>query len=275
MKFTVLPYRPAGVGRMIIFLCIVFGLLAANLAAAQGEKYTRLTVPLGDQTNIYSEFATILPSNVNSEKYEQKTLNYTGGKDIKTSILLNGSMVTIFLLYPCQPPEFLLDADGLKALLATADKSIMQANYSETELNIDGTSAIWGVLGRSLFAAYQPTNQTAALIVMESSLDEETGYDLLYNMTITVNEGLTPITPGYCPDTTAVADERASIPADATDSIEASLDEVAAEVTSSSTEATGTETVTENVAEPTKSKKNKAEEDRAAAMALLEKIKGR
>lgn len=146
MKLTILARRPA-VARLLISLCIVLGLLIANLAAAQEESYIHLTMPLGDETDTYAELGTIVPSAFDVEPYEQKILNYTGGKDIKTSILLNGSRIDIFLLYPCQPPASLLDAEGLISLLATVDANILLANYSQSELYIDDRPAIWGILG--------------------------------------------------------------------------------------------------------------------------------
>ena len=269
MKFAILQCRPAARG-LLISICILLGLLTMNPAVAQGENYTRLAVPLGDETNTYAEFATILPSAVNAEPNDQQILNYTGGKDIWTSILLNGSKVDIFLLYPCQPPAGLLDAEGMKSLLASADETILQANFSEAELYIEGRPAIWGILGASLFAAYQPTNQTAALIVMEGSLDEETMYHLLYNMSITVTEGMTPIPPGYCSDTTAV-DGADAIAADATGSVEATIDGAAAVNASASTGATAA--VTQTASNLNQSRQEKAEADRAAAMARLEEAK--
>ncbi len=271
MKFAILQCRPAARG-LLISICILLGLLTMNPAVAQGENYTRLAVPLGDETNTYAEFATILPSVVNAEPNDQQILNYTGGKDIWTSILLNGSKVDIFLLYPCQPPVGLLDAEGMKSLLASADETILQANFSEAELYIEGRPAIWGMLGASLFAAYQPTNQTAALLVMEGSLDEETMYHLLYNMSITVTEGMTPIPPGYCSDATAV-DGTDAVAADATGTAEATIDGAAAVDTSASTGAAAAVTQTASGLNQSQSRKEKAEADRAAAMARLEEAK--
>ncbi len=271
MKFAILQCRPAARG-LLISICILLGLLTMNPAVAQGENYTRLAVPLGDETNTYAEFATILPSAVNAEPNDQQILNYTGGKDIWTSILLNGSKVDIFLLYPCQPPLGLLDAEGMKSLLASADETILQANFSEAELYIEGRPAIWGMLGASLFAAYQPTNQTAALLVMEGSLDEDTMYHLLYNMSITVTEGMTPIPPGYCSDTTAV-DGADAIAADATGTAEATIDGAAAVDASASTGATAAVTQTASGLNQSQSRQEKAEADKAAALARLEEAK--
>lgn len=307
MKFAILPCRPARIGLMIS-ICIMLGLLAANLAAAQGETaaaqgegFTKLTVPLGDNDNTYAELATVLPSVVSSEAYDHKILNYTGGRDIRTDILLDGSLVTIFLLYPCEPPRRILDAEGMKSLLAAADNNIVQANYTESFLNISGKPTIGGQLGPSIFAAYQPTNQTAALIVMADSLNLEIMAHLLYNMSITVDEKMTPIPPGYCSDASATSNETAAISTNATESAGTYVNDVAteaenadntaAEDASSSTVAAESSTVTaesssdnveaatpavaqtETGSDSTQSRKDKAEADRKAAMAKLEEAR--
>ncbi len=273
MKIAI-PCRPADIG-FVISLCIVLGLLAANPAAAQDdieESLAPLRMPIGDEVNNYAEFVTLVPSAAEAKPVEQETLNYPGGKDIKTSFLLNGSAVDIFLLYPCQPPEVLLDAEGLKSLLATADESITLVNYSENELFIADKPAIWGALGPKLLAAYQPTNQTAALIVMDINLDEYTLFNFLSYMNITVDESLTPIPPGFCTDTTAIADGAATTTG-ATASAEASMDEADAVDGSASTGATAAVTQTASGLNQSQSRKEKAEADRAAAMARLEEAK--
>jgi len=269
MKLAILPCRPAATG-FLISLCIILGLLIVNPAAAQEGKYTHLTMPLGDEKITYAELETAISSAVNVTSYEQKILNYPGGKEIKTSIFLNNSRTDIFLLYPCQPPESLLDAEGLKSLLATVDENILLANYSESELSISDRPAIWGVLGAMVFAAYQPTNQTAALIVMEGNLDQDTILDFLVNMNIIVDESKTPIPPGYCSDITAIGDEAAAIAADAKATPDASMDEAAVVDASPSTETTQPAAVTQTTSSPEQSRKEKAEADRAAAMAKLE-----
>lgn len=273
MKFAILPCRPAGMGLITISLCIMLGLVIVNPAAAQEQNYSRLKGPLGDDANTYAELITYLPTAVNTEAGGHKILNYTGGKDIWTSIYLNESKVDIFLLYPCQPPEALLDAEGLKSLLATADENILLANYSQSEMSIDNRPAIWGVLGPSVFAAYQPTNQTAALIVIEGSLDEDTIFDFLLNLNITIDERMTPIPPGYCKGATEVADEAAAIAADAINATEPSMDEAAVVDASASTETAQPAAVTQTTSDPAQSRKDKAEADRKAAMAKLEEAK--
>ena len=277
MKLAILPCRPAATG-FLISLCIILGLMIVNPAAAQEGNYTHLTMPLGDEVNTYAELDTVVPSAFNVEPYEQKILNYTGGKDVKTSILLNGSRVDIFLLYPCQPLQAMLDAEGLKSMLASADKTILQANFNETELYIDDKPAIWGMLGTSIFAAYQPTYQTAALIVLDGDLDDNVMSDFLSFMKIIVDERITPIPPGYCSDVTAI-NETAAISANTTATPETSMDEAPAMDASASIEPAqiaaveDTAAVTQTASDPAQSRKEKAEADRAAAMAKLDEAK--
>ena len=198
MKFEILSSRSATLG-MLLCCCIILGLLAALPAAAQsdGSGLTRVVLPMSDESNDYAEIAFILPSEVNVTADTLKVLNYTEGREVKGTILLNGSRVGLYLLYPCQAPQTLLESEALKSLLAASDSSILQANYSDTLLGISGRPAIWGLMANQVFAAYQPTNQTAAVIVMDGSLPEETMTDFLGNLTITPNEGVSPLMPGY------------------------------------------------------------------------------
>jgi len=213
---------------------------------------------MSDKMNNYAELAYILPSRVNVEADTLKVYNYTGGREVKASILLNGSRVSLYLLYPCQPPQALLETGALKTLLAASDPAILKANYSDTLLAISGRPAIWGQMANQIFAAYQPTNQTAAVVVMEGSLPEETMADFLGNLTITPNEGVTPLSPGYCPDTTGAP--------------------VSAETTAVANPATSTtKAATSTLAETAKnnalSAKEKQAADRAAALAKLDEAR--
>lgn len=271
MKFAILSCR-APVGMMLFYCCIVLGLLTVNPAAAQGDTYTSIRAPLDDGVNNYAVLATILPSNVDAEAYDLEVLNYTGGRDVKASILLNESMVSVYLFYPCQPPQTLLEPEELKSLLATADPTIMQANFSDTLLGISGRPAIWGGIGTQIFAAYQPTNQTAALIVMDGSLPEETMANFLANMSITLNEGVTPLTPGYCPDTTVVPDEASTISAEATDTL---MEETAMDNNALSEQAAGKPTLEETVKDSAAARNEKMAADRAAALAKLEEARAK
>jgi hypothetical protein len=231
---------------------------------------------MSDKMNNYAELAYILPSRVNVEADTLQVLNYTDGREVKASILLNGSRVSLYLLYPCQTPQALLETGALKTLLAASDPAILKANYSDTLLAISGRPAIWGQMANQIFAAYQPTNQTAAVVVMDGSLPEETMADFLGNLSITPNEGVTPLTPGYCPDTTvATASTGAPVSAETT---EAPANETAVANPAPSTPAAATPTVAEIVKGKTMSRNDKMAADRAAALAKLDeerrKMKG-
>jgi hypothetical protein len=264
MKFAIMSCRSAPLGMLLLFCCITLGLMTALPAASQSDNLTRITMPMSEKMNNYAELAYILPSRVNVEADTLQVLNYTGGRDVKASILLNGSRVSLYLLYPCQTPQALLETGALKTLLAASDPAILKANYSDTLLAISGRPAIWGQMANQIFAAYQPTNQTAAVVVMDGSLPEETMADFLGNLSITPNEGVTPLTPGYCPDTTA-----APVSAETT----APANETVVANPAPSTPAAATPTVAEIVKGKTMSRNEKMAADRAAALAKLDEAR--
>jgi hypothetical protein len=220
---------------------------------------------MSEKMNNYAELAYILPSRVNVEADTLQVLNYTGGRDVKASILLNGSIVSLYLLYPCQPPQALLETGALKTLLAASDPAILKANYSDTLLAISGRPAIWGQMANQIFAAYQPTNQTAAVVVMDGSLPEETMADFLGNLSITPNEGVTPLSPGYCPDTTVATAASTVAPV--------SAETTAVANPAPSTPAAATPTVAETAKNNALSAKEKQAADRAAALAKLDEAR--
>lgn len=276
MKFAIMSCRSAPLGMLLLFCCITLGLMTALPAASQSDNLTRITMPMSEKMNNYAELAYILPSRVNVEADTLQVLNYTGGRDVKASILLNGSRVSLYLLYPCLTPQALLETGALKTLLAASDPAILKANYSDTLLAISGRPAIWGQMANQIFAAYQPTNQTAAVVVMDGSLPEETMADFLGNLSITPNEGVTPLSPGYCPDTT-VATASTGAPVSA-ETAAAPANETAVANPAPSTPAAATPTVAEIVKGKTMSPNQKMAADRAAALAKLDeerqKMKG-
>ena len=270
MKFAIMSCRSAPLGLMLI-CCITLGLMTVLPAASQSDNLTRITMPMSDKMNNYAELAYILPSRVNVEADTLQVLNYTSGRDVKASILLNGSKVSLYLLYPCQPPQALLETGALKTLLAASDPAILKANYSDTLLAISGRPAIWGQMANQIFAAYQPTNQTAAVVVMDGSLPEETMADFLGNLTITPNEGVTPLSPGYCPDTTvATASTVAPVSAETTT---APANETAVANPAPSTPAAATPTLAETAKNNALAAKEKQAADMKAAQARLDKMR--
>ncbi|MDM7912810.1 MAG: hypothetical protein QUS09_06905, partial [Methanotrichaceae archaeon] len=127
---------------------------------------------------------------------------YTDGREVKAVLLINGSRVSLHLLYPCQAPASQLEADALKTAIIAFNSGLNQTIYSPTPLNISGQSAVWGQVGSQIVVAYQPSIQTIALVLIDDSLDENTLEYLLGSLQITVNQDSTPLWPGYCPDTT-------------------------------------------------------------------------
>lgn len=271
MKLAILSCRSAPLGVML-FCCIILGLLTALPAACQSDNLTRITMPMSEKMNNYAELAYILPSRVNVEADTLQVYNYTGGREVKASILLNGSRVSLYLLYPCQPPQALLETGALETLLAASDPAILKANYSDTLLAISGRPAIWGQMANQIFAAYQPTNQTAAVIVMDGGLPEETMADFLGNLSITPNEGVTPLTPGYCPDTTVATAASTGAPVSA-ETTEAPADETSVANPATSTPAAATPTLAETAKNNALSAKEKQAADRAAALKKLDEAR--
>jgi len=193
--------RSTALGKLLLASCLMLALTAAFVTAAE-EKYTRITMPMVEKETEFGQIAFALPSQMTVEGDVLQVLNYTGGRVIKAAVFINESKVTLNLLYPCQAPQKLLEPAELRMLIESYDPVIKEANYSEELLGISGLPAIWGMTEGNIFAAYQPTNQTAALLIMDVAMGEKTMADLLGNFSVTLNEGITPLLPGSCPDTT-------------------------------------------------------------------------
>ena len=171
----------------------------------------------------------------------------------------------------------MLEPDALKSLLADSDPAIMQANYSDSLLGITGRPAIWGQMATQIFAAYQPTNETAAVIVMDGALPEETMADFLGNMSITPTEGVSPLVPGFCPDTDAASaaaaiSEEATVPAATAEDV-IPADETAVDSSAPSTPVAATPTLAEAAKDSTEAHKEKAAADMKAAKARLDAMR--
>ena len=263
MTYAILPCRSISLGLTLLFGCILLGLLTSLPAAAQDKNLTRITIPMND----YAELSFGLPSEVVVEADVLEVVNYTAGREVKASLLLNGSKVMLHLLYPCQPPQTLLEPDALKSLIVDYDPALMQANYSDSLISIGGLPAILGQVGNKVFAAYQPTNQTPALIVMDVSMNEAIMVSFLQNLQITVKEGSSPLMPGYCPDTTATSAEVK--PADVEPA------KVNAENNTAVSSYVAGQTGVAEAKKDIMSAKDKMAADREAAIAMMQKAKER
>ncbi len=203
MTITILPCRSASLGLKPLFISILLCLLASLPAAAQGDNVTCTSADMGS----YAELGFCLPENVVVEAESLDEVNYTAGREVRASLLLNGSRVSLHLLYPCQAPQTKMEPAAMRSLLEAYDPAMLQANYSDSNLSIGNHSALWGVVANQIFVAYQPTNRTPALILMDGNMSDELMVGFLADLSITPKEGSSPLPPGYCPDSAAAPAE--------------------------------------------------------------------
>lgn len=196
---TILSRRSGLIGLMLLLGCLQLNLMTAFPAAASDVKLVNTSAPLKD----YAELGFTLPTNVAVETETLNEVNYTSGREVRASLLLNGSRVVVHLLYPCQAPQSMLDAAAMKSLLEAYNSDMAQASYSNETLAVGGMPAVGGMVGNQIFVAYQPTNQTPALVQLDSNMSDENLVAFLQYLRITVKEGASPLTAGYCPDSTA------------------------------------------------------------------------
>jgi hypothetical protein len=194
MKIAVMPCRSAPRGLKMFFGCLLLCLLTCMPAAAQNESITPFVADLKD----YAELSFALPSEVVVEPESLFEDNYTEGRYEAASLLLNESLVYIFLLYPCQAPETWLNALGVKSAIESFNTGLNQTIYSPTTLNISDQPAIWGQIGNQILVAYQPSVQTVSMIFIDLNVTESVVEYLLGSLQINVSESSSPLWPGYC-----------------------------------------------------------------------------
>jgi hypothetical protein len=206
MKFKKLPNRSVPLGKMLLFCCIMLGLMTAFSATAQGENECT-----GAEMGSYAKLVFCLPPEVVVEPEAMAEANYTDGREVAASMLLDGNRVGLHLLYPCQAPQKELEPAELKPYLEAYNPILAQATYNESV----PSPALWGQIGNQIFIAYQPNNQTVALVLMDINMSETMMTTFLGNLSIAVNEGISP--PSNCPDTTDTTVAPATVaPAEAT-----------------------------------------------------------
>jgi hypothetical protein len=202
MKIAILHCRSSPRGREMLLRCLLFCfalcLLTTLPAVAQAESLT----PFSADLDGYATLGFYVPTGATVEPELLEEANYTEGREVNAVLLINGSRVSLHLLYPCQAPTSQLEPDALKTAINTFNSGLNQTIYNPTPLNISGQSALWGQVGNQIVIAYQPSIQTIALVLIDESLDENTLEYLIGSLQITVNQGSTPLLPGYCPDTT-------------------------------------------------------------------------
>jgi hypothetical protein len=201
IKINSCKYLPLGL--KLLFSCFLLFALGSMTVGAQAEKFSCMNADMKG----YAELAFCLPPEVNVNPESLAEANYTEGRDVQASLLFNESRVYVHLVYPCQALKGELGAEDLRSALESFDPALINASYNPNPLNISGKNALWGQDGNRIFVAYQPSEQTIAVIFMDESLSESAMESFLGSFQINVNEGSTPLTPGYCGGPTEVPAE--------------------------------------------------------------------
>jgi hypothetical protein len=183
---------------MLLFGCVMLVFMTSLQAAAEGENNSCMAADLKG----YAELDFCLPPEVVVNPEAITVANYSEGREVRASMLFNDSNVFLHLLYPCPAPTTLLEPADLHSRIEAFAPVLGTANYSSTELNITGRPALWGQMENTIFVAYQPANQTIALLLMDGRLNETVMASFLEYLQIAINESKSPLGPGYCNETT-------------------------------------------------------------------------
>jgi hypothetical protein len=178
-------------GKMLLFCCIMAGLMA-GFASAQ-ENATNNNTCTGAELGIYANMAFCLPPEVLVEPETIGEANYSSGSEVAASMLLDGNRVELHLLYPCQPPQVELEAVDLKPYLEAYDPVFAQAIYNESVTS----PVLVGQLGNLKFVANQ-RNQTLFLVTADMNLSDAIWGAFLENLMISINDR-GGRRPGACP----------------------------------------------------------------------------
>ena len=216
MKFKKLEDRSVPLGKMLLFCCITLGLMTVFSVAVAQEK----DVCTGAEMGSYAKLVFCLPPEVVVEPETMAESNYTGGREVAASMLLDGNRVELHLLYPCEAPQREVEPAELKPYLEAFDPIMAQTVYNESETG----PALLGKLGNRNLIAYQPNNMTVAMILTDVNMSATMMANFLGNLSISVNEGVTP--PGNCqgsadgvdttvaPETSTVQENPTPVPAE-------------------------------------------------------------
>jgi hypothetical protein len=119
MKNAILPSKSAPKGREMLLRCLLFCfalcLLTTLPAAAQAESLT----PFSADLDGYATLGFYVPTGATVEPESLEEANYTEGREVNAVLLINGSRVSLHLLYPCQAPASQLEPDALKTAVNT------------------------------------------------------------------------------------------------------------------------------------------------------------
>ena len=175
-------------------------------ASAQSPNYACQNISLGQ----YASFSFCLPSNATVTQGSSYQADYAGGRDVGASFSINGSAVSLDLLYPCQIKEK-LTRDQIVSALVTYDGRLSQAYYSPDGAEVSGKSAVFGNYEKGSFVAFQPSDKTIAALFFSSDVGRNAQAELLGNLDLAINETITPLTPDYCSQSNDTSAGNASV----------------------------------------------------------------
>jgi hypothetical protein len=192
--------KMAPLGKVLLFCCIALGLMTICSAAIAQGTTTGKNVSQGAEWDNYASFGFSIPEEIEVVGDSKIEENYSSGRELAATMLLDGKVVGLHVLYPCQAPQRELERAELKPYLEAYDPIFAQAAYNET---VPG-QVLLGQIGNQNFIAYQPTNLTVALVMMDANMSASLTAAFLDTLKINVNEGITP--PGNCPGSEQAAD---------------------------------------------------------------------
>lgn len=265
MTHRALQSRSNTLKKMLLFCGIVVGLIAGFASAQENatNDYDCSQAELGSYANM--EFC--YPIDTVVEPQGMAVENYSSGSEVWASLLLDGKLVHMHLLYPCQAPQVELEPADLKPYLEAYDPVFAQAIYDESI-----TSPILaGQIADQKFIANQ-RNQSIFLVLWEANMSDSTMNLFVDSLKIVLNEGVTP--PSNCPG--AIAPETSSNETTSTASeLEAEVAAALEPVQDNETEmASATEPETVETTETTiASGKEKMAADMAAAQAKMDELR--
>jgi len=243
-------------GKMLLFCCIMAGLMA-GFASAQ-ENATNDYDCSQAEMGIYANLEFCYPIDTVVEPQGMAVENYSSGSEVWASLLLDGKLVHLHLLYPCQGPQEELEPADLKPYLVAYDPAFAEATYNESV-----TSPILvGQIGDQKFIANQ-RNQSIFMVFWDGNISDSTMNIFVDSLKIILNEGVAPASncPGAAsPETSSDASEEvaAQEPVQENETAIASPSEPASPETTEKTIATG---------------KDKMAADMAAAKAKMDELK--
>ncbi len=248
--------KSIALGRLLLASCLMLGLTSAFAAAAE-EKHSCIEAEL-QADFLYGTLKFCIPEDVIIEAESIDEADYTGGREVASSLLLDGDRVGLHLLYPCAGIKQELNRDELKGLLEAYNPILAEIKYNDSFPE----PAVWGQLANQIIVSYQPNNQTVVLLLLDTNMSDTLMTDFLDNLSIRLNENVTPLTSGYCPDTTTSAPAEETAAGDSQET-----------ATASGTDAKDTAAATESASDQPVTGKDKMSTDINAAKEQIEKLK--